>query len=409
MSTKRWLTFIGALAIVIAVAVFGFIGYLQLGLFGVEPIRQNAMDEFVDSSGIKSLDRVQDNLYEAVVPVEVVNQELAGLLMDAVEDKEYEIINLNVVYESGIAQVNIQWGEIYVPVTMAVEHENTDTGHRFVFTARSYGAWGIPLPGFIDSLVFGDIFNESLTVQMNIEDYNANDIFVYESSELDAAGLICGFRLQLPNLDDIVDDIKNDIEDKYIHIYENGSDEQKEAISWIDDYDSYKDEVTSKIFDDFLGSGEVLIHVLAMVKPDTTARIYEKYPQIKNVFMADEVMKLRERLVGEAIVGYGQHILESLETMIMLEDAQPVMSAGHLFDLNTMSLLTVEMLDEMYRLETSEGILREMKLVHDGGKIFVIYHSEEGVTIRIGYDGYNPVDEAVYQEKYNVPLPSEGG
>ncbi len=247
MSTKRWLTFIGALAIVIAVAVFGFIGYLQLGLFGVEPIRQNAMDEFVDSSGIKSLDRVQDNLYEAVVPVEVVNQELAGLLMDAVEDKEYEIINLNVVYESGIAQVNIQWGEIYVPVTMAVEHENTDTGHRFVFTARSYGAWGIPLPGFIDSLVFGDIFNESLTVQMNIEDYNANDIFVYESSELDAAGLICGFRLQLPNLDDIVDDIKNDIEDKYIHIYENGSDEQKEAISWIDDYDSYKDEVTSKI------------------------------------------------------------------------------------------------------------------------------------------------------------------
>lgn len=406
MTKKRVIILISVILLVIIAVVAGFVGYLQLSLFEVEPISKNAMTTYINEQGIDGLERKQDNLYEGFLPIEKLDDELTYKFIQQEKEAGRDITSGNIRIYHGFARVNYLLGSFYVPVNYDVSSELKDNELVTVLTAVSYGNKHLKLPAFFNELVFESIFKQPKQLQLDLTTYNNSELFTLDGSTIEPEGIEAVFALELPELDELVKYIDADLNEDYIKIYENGSEEQVEALRWIVDYDVFKEEITSKIFEDYLADGLVIHEVLALSKPATLLKIYDKYEELDLVVNKDKVLESRGKLIGDAVVGYGQIILEALKDYS--EGGTLVVSKGYPFDLEIMKTITIDTLMEDYKLEIDDTILSRMSLAYVRDVVYVVYVSEEGTTVGITLGGYKTISQDDYENLYSIEIPAEG-
>lgn len=406
MTKKRVIILISVIILIIIAVIAGFVGYLQLSLFEVEPISINAMTSYIDEQGIDGLERKQDNLYEGFLPNEQFDDELTYKFIQQEKEAGRDIVSANIRAYHGFARVNYLLGSFYVPINYHVSSELKDNEIVTILTADSYGNKHLKLPEFINELVFESIFGQTKQVQLDLATYNKSELFTLTESTFTDEGIEAVFALELPDLDELVKYIEADLNEDYIKIYENGSDAQVEALRWIIDYGVFKEEITSKIFEDFLADGLVIHEVLALSKPATLLKIYAKYEELDLVVNKDKVLESRGKLIGDAVVGYGQIILEALKDYS--EGGNLVVSKSYPFDLKEMKTVTIDTLMEDYKLVIDETIVSRMSLAYVRDIVYVVYVSEEGTTIGITLGGYKAINQEDYENLYNIPVPDEG-
>jgi len=406
MTKKRVLIFICTILIIIIAAVAGFVGYLQLSLFVVEPITKNSMVSYISQQGIDGLERKQDNLYEAFLPIDKVEDELTYDFILQEKEAGRDIVSANIRVTEGQAKINYLLGSFYVPVYARVATEVVDHMVTVNVTPISYGDKQIKLPSFINNLFFGAIFEKPKQLKLDLDSYNESALFTLDKSDLSAEGITGVFALQLPNLDEVVVLVEEDLNNDYVKLYEEGSVEQVEAIRWITDYGSFKEEITSKIFEDYLADGDVIHEVLALAKPATLLRIYNKFPNLNGIVDKEGVLSSRVKLIGDSVEGYGQILLEALKDYS--EGGNLVVSKGYPFDLKEMKTITVDTLMEDYELEIDEEIVSKMSLAYVRDVVYIVYVSDEGPYIGITLGGYKNISEEDYNQLFDVEIPSEG-
>jgi len=406
MTKKRVLIFISIILFIIVAVVAGFVGYLQLSLFEVEPITKNAMTSYISEQGIDSLDRIQDNLYEAFLPINKIDDELTFNFIQQEKEAGKDIVSANIHVIEGYGEINYLLGSFYVPVYVTVTSEVVDHNLNVIITPVSYGNSQLKLPTFINNFVFESIFEQPKQLQLNFKSFNNSEFFLLEKNELSADGIHAVFALQLPNLDELVELVEKGLNEDFIKTYESGTLEQVEALRWIIDYDSFKEEITSKIFENYLADGLVIHEVLALATPVALLEVYAKYPELDKVVNKERVITSRGKLIGDSVEGYGQIILEALKDYS--EGGNLVVSKGYPFDLKEMKTITIDRLVEDYKLEIDEDIMSRMSLAYVKDVVYVVYESEEGLYIGITLGGYKTISQEDYESLYHIEVPSKG-
>lgn len=406
MTKKRILIFISTILILLIAAVAGFVGYLQLSLFEVEPITKNAMASNIAEQGIDGLERKQDNLYEAFMPIDKLDDELTYDFILQEKEAGRDIVSANIRLADGYAKINYLAGSFYVPVYASVTSEVVDHVVIVTMTPQSYGNSQIKMPSFINNLFFKEIYGQPKQVQLNLNDYNDSTLFTLDKSVLSADGITGLFALQLPNLDEIVVLMEEDLNEDFAKLYEEGSEDQVEAIRWITQYDTFKEEITSKIFEDYLDQGVVIHEVLALAKPATLLTIYNKFDGLDKLVDKESVIASRGKLIGDSVEGYGQILLEALKDYS--EGGNLVVSQGYPFDLKEMKTITIQTLMEDYELEIDEAIVSKMSLAYVRDVVYIVYVSEEGPYIGITLGGYKNISQEDYDNLFNIEIPDEG-
>jgi len=406
MTKKRILYVIGSFIIIVLAVIAGLVGYLQLSLFEVEPIEKNALSNYINNQNDNNLNRVQDNLYEGEVPMKIVNDELTYRFIEQEKIEGRDIVSGNINLSKGFAKINYSVGIFYVPVYCDVTAEVVDGGYKVIIQSVSYGNKQLNLPEFIDNSVLGNLFETPKEIQLNITDFTPSAFFIYRKSTYDDQVLKAIFTLELPNLDGLVLLVKNDLDEGFVDVYKNGNEAQKEAVEWIESYSDFSEEITSKIFEDYLNKGNVLKELLALSKPGTLLEIYHEYPQLEDVASKEEVITKRGKLIGDFIKGYGQVILEALKDLS--GQGNLVVSKSYPFDLENMKTITIDSLVADYELDINEDILESMSLSYVQGQVYIVYTSNEGPYIAISLSGYKTISEEDYNNLYNIDIPSEG-
>ncbi len=406
MTKKRVLIIISIIILLIIAVVAGFIGYLQLSLFEVEPIERNALTNYVNNRGLDLLSRKQDSLYEGEIPIEVLEDEAIMLFINNEKTIDMEIVNASIDLINGEAKVNYLTGNFYIPVYYQTDYAINDNQLVITMKSLSYGKNQINLPEFIDQKFFNQIFTEDKVVKLNIEDYNTSEIFKYDSSRIENDSLFVMLKLVLPDLDKLAAGIFENLNEDYIEVFENGSQEQKEALNWINEYEETKPEITARIFEDFLDKGKIIKNILVLATPDKLMNVYTEYPIIQAKVSKEEVLKLRGELIGEAVVGYGQYILEALKTLS--SEGNLIISKGYPFDYENFETITIEVLIDRYDINIPEAVLNNMSMAYLNSNIYIAYQSEEGTFIAIDQMGYKIITAEQFKNQYNIPIPKTG-
>jgi len=399
MIKKRVLISVGLLLLLILGTVAGIFAYMQISLFEVEAIEKEAMKNYISDGGVSRFERKQDNLYYEWIPSKAVNDEVTYLFVQQSLTSDTEIVSGRVDIFAQTAELNYRKGNIYIPIKGKIVTQKTENGMNIRMIPESYGKAGLTLPDFINRNLFKSIFQTEHSVQLNIDEYSQSINFVYEDLHIENEGLGVDYLLKLPDLQMIADKLNKALNPEYIKVYEEGDANKKEAIEWVLNYPQYKEEITGKVFDDYISGGSVLAEILALAEPDVRSEIYTLYPQLETVINQSTVIKKRSALVGEMVNSYAQVVLESLRELS--KSGMLVVSKGYPFDFNTMQTVTVEGLIDQYQLNVADSIRKNMNLIFVNEEVYITYQSKDDGYYVISLNGYEEVDQQTFLNKYN--------
>lgn len=391
---KRSLYALGGLVIFIIVFIALFIGYLQLSTFGLKITNYNATKDYINHYGIDMLNQVQEDNYQALLPLEVLNEEVTKLFIQAEYSRNIDVNSANLNLMTGKGQVNYKVNGFYVPINCNVSYNTSLTGYSITVTAISYGKLKLNMPKFIDSLFYREIFNTPVTIDMDPSEYSQSVFFEYQKSEITEQGLIVNMTLNLPYVDQFMMTIKESVLSELTDIYENGTPEQVEALQWINLYSDNKEDITSRIFEDFRKEGKVLKELIVLAEPLVIKSIYSEYSELNSKVKQEDIIVSRNEVIGDAIVVYTQMLLEDLKTYT--EEASLVQFRDQIFDLDQMEVVDEVTIRNRYGLDIGDSYLADMHLMVKEGKVVIIYDTHEGSYIEATLGGFTVIDESEY-------------
>lgn len=406
MTKKRMIISLIIMCSLILGLIAGFFGYLQLSLFDVEPIEKNAVSSFIQKEGFAMLYPSSKGDYEGLIPISTINDEVTYRFIQQEESNNRKIVGGNLNVQLGEGRVNYLLGSFYVPVNFEITSVVKGNDLEFLFEPRTYGKQKLNLPGFLDRLLFKEIFGSNKTIQLSVSDYNATSILEVKDSLLSKSGLTIHFDIQLPNIDELIKQLKAELNEDYRTLYGQGTDEQKASLAWIQDYDKDAEAIKKEMVEDFTRGGQVILESLTLAKPANLLNIYKQYPELESVIKKETVLNNRAKLIGDTVVGYGNILLEVLKGMSV--EKKLIVSQGYPFDLESMKTVTVDYLNEKFELRIQEDILKNMDISYVDDIVYILYASEEGLYIAINLVGYEAITEEEYTNTFLLPIPQEG-
>lgn len=406
MTKKRVLVFFIIIVLIVAAVIGGFLGYLQLSLFEVKPIEKEALSSYVNRYGLDLLERKQDNLYQGQVPMDIIEQELTYNLIEEFTLDGADIANANIDLVKEEAKINYLVGDFFVPIRYTTAFELVDDTITILLYPESLGSSEIVLPEFFVDLFYKELMDYEPMVRIQLTDYSDDELFVFDRAVYDEDNMTVDYLLNLPDIDELIHDIQGDLNEDYVKVFKSGTEEQQEALAILEDYDNSSEEYSAKLFEDFLDEAKVIEPMLVLAKPDTLIEIFSAYPILDRKVDKSRVIEARGTLIGEAVAGYGQYLLEALK--MLSSEGNLILAQDHPFDFSIMRTVTMQDLIELYEVEIPERVLKGLTMGYVDDKMQVVYASEEGPYIAINQVNYKMISEDQYNTKYNKPLPEPG-
>ncbi len=406
MTKKRVLLTIILLLLIAAAVIGGFLGYLQLSLFEVEPVEKNALTSYVDKYGLDLLDRKQDDLYEGSIPLSIIEDELTIQLINEMSNEDWQIVSGNLDLNKKNAKINYLSGDFFVPIFYRTEFNIEGDLLKVKLIPLSLGNKQLKLPEFFVDLFYEDLVNLEPEVSLSLGAYNPTEIFAFKEAFRDGDKIFVEMKLNLPKIDDLVIRIREDLNDDFSRIYSQGDSSEKEALDLLLDFDKSPDEYSAKLFEDFLDEGKLIEPMLVLAAPDTLMDIYKAYPILETKIKKSTIIQARGDLIGESVVGYGQYLLEALRQLS--DEGNLILAQSYPFDFQTMETITVERLVDRYSINIPERILAGLSMSYVDGKMQIVYASDEGIYIAMNQVSYGLISEELFKNKYEKPVPESG-
>lgn len=400
------LLFILIILLIAAAIIGGFLGYLQLSVFEVEPIEKNALSSYVSRYGLDLLERKQDDLYEGSIPLSIIEDELTLDLINETSNSDWQMVSGNLDLVQKNAKINYLVGDFFVPIYYRTEFNIQGDDLTVKLIPLSLGNKQLELPEFFVDLFYEELMDLEPSGSISLESYNPNELFTYQEALRKGDEILFDMQLNLPKLDDLVIRIQKDLNEDFARLYSSGQEGEKEALTFLMDFDENPDEYSAKLFEDFLGDAELIEPMLVLAAPDTLMDIYSAYPILESKVKKSKVIEARGVLIGESVVGYGEYLLEALKQLS--EEGNLILAQSYPFDFKTMEAITIDKLVERYELDIPARILSNLSMSFVDGKMQIVYASEEGPYIAMNQVSYGVIAEEAFKNKYQKPVPEFG-